>query len=356
MPRKPSISRELRVKAVQLLVEKGLAPASIARQLLPDMYSGTKNEQSRAITTVRRAIQYAIDRGWLKFRPPKAKGLVARLRDKYPDREFIVVNDRGLNSFEDVLSLVAHAAAQHLATLLDKLLTQKAEAAHKAPFVIGLAGGPAVTAVLQRLPPYLHIRTIPSQVVCLALNTAARPNQYDQSAIFQAVRLAEILGRQHLVHTSGCRQPAADEHKQLENQFEDLAKSIDLIICGAGTRTGALCARLDPADLQKQGIVGDVLLHPINADGERVNLTIQQETNINESYHPRPTFTHLRMVAGKKRTFFVLPPAKIEGAASLEEGRRARGTVGAAILRSGLAWHVITTASIARHILADREF
>jgi len=311
-------------QVAELAWAAGLAPNAIARRLgLP----------SNRIMEVKRALQKAIRKGFLQLAPPLLVTCKTQLEEnkRWKARTYTVVDDAAFTEANPVCM----RAAEKIDTIVRRLLLHTRSS--KRDVIIANAGGQTVGQTVKYLG---QIATEPdaedrNRLVSISLNSAGRRRQFDKSANFLAVRIAEIFGGRHIAVL-----PHTDF--DAEDDYMEKVRAIDLLICGAGSRDGMLVTHTREKQIGlPTRVVGDLAFIPLDAQGRFV-----QDPNLDTavaSLNAQPEYSEvLRIARDESKEVLVILDGKNPGS---------KMNISDAILTAGLVTDCVLSASIARHLL-----
>lgn len=310
-------------QVADLAWRKGLTANFIAKDL------GSPGDP-KMIMAVKRALRKAIDDGTLVLNVPREDEYRDTLKRMWPRIDFTIVRN----------NLVAKGDAVHIAAS-DELAAKIEELwkTDKPDVVIANAGGQAVSETVR----YLHQRNRPvldaamgKRLVFISLNSAGRARRFQQSSNYLAVRLAEIYEGDHIAMLG----PA---DTSIDQEYTPLVENIDLLLCGAGGPDSLLaeCAKEEGINLPSE-MVGDLAFIPLDENGRRVQEPRLQEV-IDKKLHAAPAYDEiLRIAAHPPRAVMVV----LSGASKLP--------IAIALLRAGLASHLVLDLSLAKSLASIR--
>src|ERR1051325_4806747 len=176
------------------------------------------------IMQVKRALAKAVREGILVLRPPITDECAGRLREqaRYKALEYTVVRTDHFHELQAISAVASELIGEKITALLN-------ERTAPSEVIVANAGGRALSEAVRLLhknPPVIGPYD-GKRLTFLALNSAGRRRNFDQSSNFLAVRLAEIFGGNHIAildHTD----------PTVEREYADKVKNIDLLLSGAG--------------------------------------------------------------------------------------------------------------------------
>jgi hypothetical protein len=173
---------------------------------------------------------------------------------------------------------------------------------------------------------------------------------YGYSANVLAVRMAEIFGGHHIALS-----PVWP--KTVNEQYQRAVEDIDLLICGAGTRSGLFFSWYKEQlgfDLP-QSVVGDICLVPISRQGRQERLDQNGAELVGSHLKPKPTYEELLALATKNRTVLVLVDQPGKSGMACKEGdggpQQSKVEVARAILERCLTRTCVLGASLGQRLL-----
>ena len=334
----------LAYEVARLVCQRGWTANTIAKNLFEDEYE-SKEGKSRAIMRVKRALQLAIRRGILRLNPPTHEELRERLKERYHwINQFSVVHDEPDPFAPADDSPVFLVAARVISEEIQRLVTVKQG---KGDIVIANAGGLTLSGIIRHLPTEAVIPEEAHRLRFVSLNGACRAENFEISANFLAVRMAEIYGGTHIASL-----PHAP--KRIDEEYEQALKNIDLLISSAGTRNSFLFLwhragyEQDGENLIPETAVGDITFIPVEEQGNKVGLSRDFQEHVESELRPRPHYEDLLSLAHKGKVLVVcasLPRGLWEPGA--DYGPDAKARITKAILERGLASRCILGTSVA---------
>jgi hypothetical protein len=321
----------------------GLTANTIARKL--------KLEKSpKSLMQVKRALHWAHDR-FFKLLPPVSVELAKRLRERvnpgHSERtRFYVVDDAAGSA----TAAVSSRAADLVVEVLAEMMTATAPAAEpnggrpSHDIVVCNSGGRTLSAMVRALrqrPPALTDPDEdgsydPDRLIFVGGNAVYVANEFDRSANFLSVTMAELFGARHLA----CPH---DDDEALLRQYRDLVKRTTLAICAVGTSETGLMARhyFDRHGwVVPQTAVGDLAFNLLDGDGASVDLDDHARA-LMRRLNPALDLVMLQYVAANGRVILVLdsdPP-------------QSKVAIGTAAIVRGYATDVVLGTSLAKKIL-----
>ena len=283
------------------LAFQGLCAAKIAREVFG-------HSTAADIQRIPLLLHHAAKRKWLVFNPPvdgdAEKKLAARFHGHI---KFHVVNNdqvaqgHALKREEEFRGdAIGRIAAEIVADRIYGLLSDRTRGDDD--IVIANAGGVAVRRVLKFLEICKRIpeKSKPSRLLFISLNAAAMPADFGCCANVLAVRAADIYGGRHLALSPIWPNEERDVYKYAVSH-------IDLLLCGAGARSGLLFHWLqNHVDITlPPKAVGDICLVPINAEGRPVSLEKKVPQRVEEILRPHPTYDELQSLASLDKIVYV---------------------------------------------------
>jgi hypothetical protein len=234
-------------QVAEMAWKHGLAPNSIAAKL-----GGSKD-----IMRVKRALARASRNGILVLKPPVMEDYRKRLQSIWKYADYTVVDDR---YFSRDLDSVCMAAAAEVEDRIRHLLGASNELV-----VVANTGGRAVSNTvrfIQQRSPVLAAKDS-ERLTFLALNTAGRRRDFNQSSNFLAVRMSEIFGGQHIA--------LLDVDAAAEEEYQQKLRAINLLICGAGGTDSLLSRHAKELHLDcPPEMAGDLAFIPLKSDGREI--------------------------------------------------------------------------------------
>jgi hypothetical protein len=214
------------------------------------------------------------------------------------------------------------------------------------PGVICNAGGQTVSEmvkVLLRNPPVLDESNegkeqLKQGLLFVAANDAYDPGQFQRSANFLSVTMAELFGAEHLVYSML-------EGDDFQNRYVSHVEAAALVICGAGTRENGLMAQLfRRAGLEfPEEAVGDLAFNLLDRNGAPVDLLCEKARRFMKQLNSTLDLSRLLNIAARNRVVLVLDSPKPE----------LKKDLAIAALRREYATDVVLGARLARAILQD---
>ena len=336
----------------------GLAPNGIARALGLD--SSPVN-----LMRVKRALRRA-QQQFLRIEVPMHEQLQAKLRqcfNRSRGMEFHVVEDDWKNERQEpiesgfVCLKAAEVATEIIKEVLDR--TRAAQIAAPAPslrpdglvkekqpeVVICNAGGRSISDTVKAMrqnPPVLDEsdqieKEDRSRILFVAGNRASQSKNFQRSANFLSVTMAEIYGAEHEAFSF-------EEDAAFLKKHRSLVENSALFICGAGScKTGLMTRHLRDRNYHiPDEAVGDIAFNLLDKDGRPVELEERARAYV-KTLNPTLDVDTIRQIAGRSRVLLVLdskdPTEKKE--------------IGIAILRREYPTDVVLGTRLARAILRE---
>lgn len=389
--------KQLAYMVAERVCRKGHSANKIAREIFPDEYN-KKETQARAIMRVKRALELAVREKILVFDPPLDDGLARKLADRYPNvLRFTVVRD-DLDPTDPagaVFLMAAREVAKEIFALAEKSReakkrkeaeeeetkkkakkkTKKKETKKKAKkkketkkkkndkdernagnpgegteepkVTIANAGGLTLSRVFEHLRTEAIVPDNGDSLRFLSLNAACKAENYQLSANYLAVQMAQIYGGRHIAVVHGA--------SSIEEEYNQAIHEIDLLISSTGTRNSFLFLwhkeqyKGKDTDIPA-GVVGDICFALINERGEKMKLSKEYAAHVEETIRPRPEYSDLQSLAANGRVLVVstLLPDDVDPDADYSPS--ARAIVLRAVLKRGLASYCIVGTSVAKEL------
>jgi hypothetical protein len=305
-------------------------------------------------------VKRALKRGsrFLKLVPPEATTLQQKLHDlvnrnrRNPIR-FHVIEDPSRAPFGPVCARAAQLASEMILEAVRRpaenphpehsSANPPGDATTEPDVVICNAGGRTVSEMvraLNRNPPLLdEFEERPSRVkdhlIFVAGNAAYLPDQFQRSANFLSVSMAELFGANHLALPT-VADPGFPKH------YQGLVDRAALFICGVGTSDSGLMAKYfkDRNWTMPEQAVGDLAFNLLDQNGDPVALS-DEARKFMDQVNPALTLSKLMHIAARNRVLLILdserPPDKTK--------------ISIAALRSDYATDVVLGSRLARTIL-----
>ena len=322
-PPKPGTERFVHAVA-QLAWRNGLTANAIAARL----------GGPQLIMAVKRALAKAVREGVIVLNPPVTEECAAKLREhtRFKALEYTVVRS---DHFHELQAIGAMAAA----TIGEKILALLKNRPAPAEIIIANAGGRAMSEAVRLLhknPPVIGTYD-GRRLTFLALNSACRRRDFDQSSNFLAVRLAEIFGGNHIAildHTD----PTA------EKEYTAKVRNIDLLLCGAGGLNSLLIEHAREQQVSvPDSVVGDFAFIPLDSDGRPVEMPGLRKVLAKLS--PHPEYAEILRIARD--------PTKAVLVVFSEHGSKLE--IAKAVLTAGLVTHCVLGLSLATRLIEFLE-
>lgn len=325
----------------------GLTANAIVRRL--DLPSTAHN-----LMNVKRALKRAQGR-FLKLIPPEAPRLEVELsalvngeRARNPIR-FTVVEDEWAPSNGPVIARAAELTMEMILEAARRPPARVAAADEIEPqprlpdVVICNAGGHTISAMVKSLvrnPPAADEsdqpgRRLRDRLIFVAGNAAYLPDQFNRSANFLSVTMAELFGAQHLALPQ-----VEDEH--FPKHHKDLLDRTSVFVCGAGSRDFGLISKYfnDRSWEIPAAAVGDIAFNLIDENGDEVELTGSAK-DLMRRVNPTLNLNRLLHIAAHNRVLLILD--------SEEPAQKVQ--VSLAVLKRAYVTDVILGSRLAREIL-----
>lgn len=333
-------------EVAKLMARDLLAANEIAKRMYPELYSSGKSaDKSRALMRVKHLARRAVRAGLLRVDLPADVRLARALQvadRSLGDVSFYVADDRGCPSSPHRSEHVYREAARLIVTRIDRLLSETS-----GQVVVGNAGGPTLSHVVEWLPDLISEWPTASSRLCfVSLNAARNADAYHLSANFIAVRMSQVLGGSHIASLR-YMSPAT------EIAYAEALKKIDLVLCGIGTKQGFLSEWLARVHHKKNlpaSIVGDACLLPIDKNGVHVPLKpVAVQRSVEDELRPALTYSKLAKLANSDKVVAIAAyPDELSAAAS-------KFAVVRALLLGRLTRSCVLGRSLAQHLLGSFE-
>lgn len=314
---------------------------------------------SRHLMRVKRALRRAHGR-ILKLAPPPDIRWQEKLHEAV-DRikagknvQFHVVNDLHGPTAGPVFAKAAEVVAEVIRDAVNRkppppppsseATDEKGNA--KPDVVISNAGGRSVSDTVKALlrhPPVLDEEDRQAdawrkRLEFVAGNAAYLPDQFQLSASFLSVTMAEIYGASHEAMPAVQDWDAGKRHKKKLNDAS-------VFVCGAGSNQTGLM----PSYFERKGCplpkeaVGDIAFNLLDRDGDLVNLPTQEGQEFLRQLNPSADLVTLSNIAANGRVVLVLDSDQPES----------KTQIGAAALRRHYATDVVLGTRLARTIVDE---
>jgi DNA-binding transcriptional regulator LsrR (DeoR family) len=318
-PPKPGTERFVH-EVAELAWRNGLTANSIAARLGgPGM-----------IMQVKRALAKAVREGILVLKPPITDEYAARLREqtRFKAVDYTVVRTDHFHELQAICAVTSELIG-------DKITALVKERPAPSEIIIANAGGRALSEAVRLLhknPPLIGPYD-GKRLTFLALNSAGRRRNFDQSSNFLAVRLAEIFGGHHIAildHTD----------PTVEREYAGKVKNIDLLLCGAGGLDSLLIEHAREQQVPvPDHVVGDFAFIPLDSDGRTVETPGLHKVLAKLS--PHPDYSEILRIARD--------PTKAVLVVFSEHGSKLE--IAQAVLTAGLVTHCVLSLSLANRLI-----
>ena len=334
----------------RMMCEKGLSANRIAAELYREEYAAPRTK-ARAIMRVKHLLRRALDAGILTLRRPRTD-LATALRERpgLTEIRFEVVDDSGFGL--DPAEPVYREAARLVAERIDALMRRQERV------VIANAGGWGMSRLVEYLAAVsMTYENAGQRLQFVSLNALSSADRYHLSANFVAVRMATIFGGRHL---------AMVKSPSVERAYRQALQNIDLLVCGAGSRSAFLTQWLNDGPARKaagknidlpKSVVGDICLIPLNAAGEQVSLGRPTAMRIQDDLRPCPDHATLKRLAEADRVLLVAAAPNVDGRVTPPDDLRASSKlpVVKAILNVPLTRWCVLGSSLAEQLRTALE-
>jgi hypothetical protein len=305
-------------------------------------------------------VKRALQRGsrFLKLVPPEARELQDKLNDRVNAKRrnpicFHVIEDRWGPTYGPVCARAAQLASEMMLEVVRSSVAgvRVASPSSSVPddgqsepdVVICNAGGRTVSEMVRALlrnPPLLDEFEqkpfrIDEHMMFVAGNAAYLPEQFQSSANFLSVTMAELFGAKHLAL------PKVEDAGFL-TRYMGLVDRAALFICGVGTLDTGLMAKYfkDQKWPMPDQAVGDLAFNLLDKDGNAVELSETARKFMNE-VNPALNLTKLMHIAARNRVLLILD----------SEHPIEKSKIAVAALRREYATDVVLGSRLARAIL-----
>jgi len=351
---------ELVYAVASLAYEKALGVEAITQELRKRGLWKSKdpNDQVRDVTNhrVRTALQRA--KGTVVvFRSPPREGLEASFAKEFTPRSgqppVVRIFDDKIR-YADWASFFTFAAQFTLEQVqgLAERSRPSAAAGDAAQVprrtVIANAGGPSVAEMVKSLGQ-MFVEPDP-RLLFISLSAVGKPDRFNLSPNYLAVRLAEIFGAAHRA-PENFAQPGPDYRRYLGE--------IDMLIGGVGSSSNGFLAQELRArgKCLPSGTVGDVFYLPFQEDGSPADS--DQVRSLISELHIHPTYEEFQSLRARSavRLLVIPPPGAHPGSAPPLEGLppvphpHHKDAILRIALMQGLATHVVLPESMAARML-----
>lgn len=314
---------------------------------------------SRHLMRVKRALWRAHGR-FLKLEPPadrewhdKLKNCVERINTGKEVR-FHIVNDTRGPTAGPVFAKAAEVVSDIIRDAVHRKPRPRRSSATDDPgkpkpdVVISNAGGRSVSdtvKALLRQPPLLDEEDEQAEkrrkrLQFVAGNAAYIPNQFQLSANFLSVTMAEVYGASHVALPAVEDPETGKEHKKLLN---DAA----VFVCGAGSQeSGLMPSYFERRDCElPQDAVGDLAFNLLDRDGDPVEPPTEKGRQYLKQLNPSVDLLTLSTIAANGRVVLILDSEQPES----------KTQIGAAALRRHYATDVVLGTRLAKSIVKELE-
>jgi hypothetical protein len=342
-PQGPKIeidNESLEYRVAELAFEHGLTAETIAKKL---------SDEGLAVNfqRVQRAMLRARSKGILVFNPPllneqeeRQRTLAGMFKQKDGSNPKIqVFNDEIKFDDHDAFYIASAAMMNSCIEHLMELGEGKQE-----EIIIANAGGPSLAKMVQNLGK-TYLRSLNGKrLLFLSLSAVGKPECFDWSPSYLAVRLSEIYSARHY---------APEDFAHADSKYQELVSRIDMLVGGIGSGVdGFLCEELRTRKRRvPPDIAGDLFYLPFHSDGTPADT--EDVRQLLEELHVHPTFEEFEKLRARKALRMVIvPPPPIEsGPKSPPVGHK--DPMVRVVLAHGLASHIIIPASMATRIVAN---